>query len=261
MRLRDAREQRVPTHAAARHGTIGHGRHPVPAAGRDHLRLIDERMHLDLIADQRLVRKLHGLFDQRDGEVRYADVAGKSRALDLAEGAERVAQRDLRVGPMQQKQVDVREPQSLQTCLRRALEIAGGKVRRPYLRGDKDVLARDACGAQPLPHLAFVIVKLGGVDVPVAELQRLLDDARTGAPAQFPGAESDHRDARAVRFDDVGCDGHRHGLLTASRAAAAQCNGRRHERPASASAGRAGAAGCLPSLLMRRKSSIGSTED
>jgi hypothetical protein len=136
-------------------------------------------------------------------------------------------------------------------------------MRWPYLGGDEDFLARDPRGTQPLPHLAFVVVKLGGVDVPVAEPQRLLDDARTGAPAQFPGAEADQRDARAVRFDDVNCDGHRYGLLTASRAlaASAQCNGRRHERPASAPARGAGAAGSSPSLLMRWKSSIGSTKD
>src|SRR5262245_19084239 len=84
MRLADARKQFVPAYAAPRHGAIGHGRHAVPAAGRNHLRLVDERMHLDLIADHWLIRKLHGLFDQRDGEVRYADVAGKLRTLDLA---------------------------------------------------------------------------------------------------------------------------------------------------------------------------------
>src|SRR5262245_2708320 len=147
-------------------------------------------MHLDLIADQRLIRKLHGLFDQRDGEVRYADVAGKPRTLDLAERAECVAQRDLRVGPMQKEQVDAREPQPFQACLRRALEIARRIVRRPYLGGDEDFLARDARGAQPLPYFAFVVVKLGGIDVAVAEPQRLLDDACTGAPTQFPGTEA-----------------------------------------------------------------------
>ena len=71
-----------------------------------------------------------------------------------------------------------------------ALEIARGKVRRPYLGGDEDFLARDARGAQPLPHFALVVVHFGGIDVAVAEPQRLLDDARTDAPAQFPGAEA-----------------------------------------------------------------------
>jgi hypothetical protein len=75
-------------------------------------------------------------------------------------------------------------------------------VRGPHLRGDEHRVAFQPGGAQPLSHLALVIIKLGGVDVTVAEPQRLLDDARTGAPAQLPGAETDERDAGAVRLDE-----------------------------------------------------------
>ena len=75
-------------------------------------------------------------------------------------------------------------------------------MRRPDFGGDEHLVALDAGGAQPLAHLAFVVVQLGGVDVAVAEPQRLLDDPRAGTPAQLPGAETDQRDAGAVRFDD-----------------------------------------------------------
>src|SRR5215468_1920531 len=201
VRLADAREHLVPVHAAAGHRAIGHDRHAVPPAGGDHLRLVDEGMHLDLVAHQRLLRELHGLLDQRDGEVRHADVARKSHTLDLAERAERVAQRNLRIRPVQQEQIDLRELQPLQARLRGTLEVAGGKVRRPHLRGDEHLLAFYAGGAQSLPHLAFVVVKLGGVDVAVAAPQRLFDDTHAGAPAQLPGAEADEGNARAVRFD------------------------------------------------------------
>jgi hypothetical protein len=37
----------------------------------------------------------------------------------------------------------------------------------------------------------------------VTEPNRLLDHARTDAPAQVPGAETDERDAGAVRCDDL----------------------------------------------------------
>src|SRR5215831_13592049 len=135
-------------------------------------------------------------------------MAGKPRALDLAERAERVAQRDLWIRPVQQEQIDVRELQPRQARLSGTLEVAGGKVRRPHLRGDEHLIAFYAGGAQPLPHLAFVVVKLGGVDVAVPAPQRLLDDTYAGAPAQLPGAEADEGNTRAVRFEHPGCNGH-----------------------------------------------------
>src|SRR5262245_12103841 len=61
----------------------------------------------------------------------------------------------------------------------------------------------------------LVIVKLGGVEVTVAKPQRLFDHARTGASPQLPGAETDERDAGAVRLDEGG----RHSLPRARRLA------------------------------------------
>ena len=167
-------------------------------------------MHLDLIADQRLVCKLHRLFDEGNGKVGYSDVAGETRALDFAQRAERVAQRNVRIGPMQQEQVDFGEPQSRQALLRGTLEIVRSKMRRPDLGGDEDLVTSDIGGAQSFSHLAFVVVKLGGIDVAIAELQRLLYDTRTGAPAQLPGAEPNEGNAGAVRFDNVGRYRHHH---------------------------------------------------
>jgi hypothetical protein len=161
-------------------------------------------MNLDLVADERLGCKLHGLFDEGNGKVRYPDVASKSCAFDLAQGAERIAQWNLRVGPMQQEQVDFGEPQSRQALLRGTLKIAWSKVRRPDLRGDESLVTADAGGVQPLSHLAFVVVKLRGIDVAIAEPQRLLDDTGTGTPAQLPGAEPNERNAGTVRLDNVG---------------------------------------------------------
>ena len=57
-------------------------------------------MHLDLIANERLVGKLDRLLEESDREIRDADVAGKPHAFDLAQSGNRLAQRDLRIGPM-----------------------------------------------------------------------------------------------------------------------------------------------------------------
>ena len=54
-----------------------------------------------------------------------------------------------------------------------------------------------------LADLALVVVHLGGIDVAVSEPQRLLDDARTSAPAQLPGAQTHERNARTFHLDEV----------------------------------------------------------
>src|SRR6516225_12007863 len=102
MGLADAREHGVAFDTPARNRTIRHGRHALLAAGRDHLRLIEEWMHLDLVADEGLLRELYRLLDQRHGEIRYPDVAGKSQPLDCAERTQGLAQWNLRIGPVQQ---------------------------------------------------------------------------------------------------------------------------------------------------------------
>jgi len=63
---------------------VGGHRHAVLAAGRQHLRLIEIGMALDLIADQRLGGRFPRRLDQRDVEVGDADVPGQSVTLDLA---------------------------------------------------------------------------------------------------------------------------------------------------------------------------------
>ena len=161
-------------------------------------------MHLELVADQRLGRQRHRLVEQRDVEIRHADVARHAGLLDLAQRAERFGQRHLRVRPVQQQEIDLGQPQLHQAVLGGAHELARRKMRRPDLGGDEHLVARHAGGAQPLAHLALVVVHLRGVDVAVAEPQRLLDHARAGASAQIPGAETDERDAGAFGFDGGG---------------------------------------------------------
>ena len=54
----------------------------------------------------------------------------------------------------------------------------------PDFCGDKDLVAPDTGGAQALADLALVLVDLRGVDVAIAQPQRLLDDPSAGAAAQ-----------------------------------------------------------------------------
>src|SRR5262245_22244652 len=60
---------------------------------------------------------------------------------------------------------------------------------------------------QPFADLALVVVHFRRVDMTVAEPQRLLGDARAGAPAQVPGTETDEWDTGALRADDMSFGG------------------------------------------------------
>src|ERR1700761_4173386 len=75
-------------------------------------------------------------------------------------------------------------------------------MRGPDFRRHEHVVAPDARGAQPVTNLALVLIDLRGIDVAIAEPQRLLDQSRTGASAQLPGAQPDRGNDGAVGLDE-----------------------------------------------------------
>jgi hypothetical protein len=114
---------------------------------------------------------------------------------------------------VQQQQIDLRETQLCQALLGRSLKIVRRKVRGPNLGGHKHLVAIDAGSAQALADRAFILIDLRGVDMAIAESQRLLDQARAGPPAQLPGAEPDCRNLCAVGFNELHRDSHRNGTV------------------------------------------------
>lgn len=72
----------------------------------------------------------------------------------------------------------------------------------PDFGGEEDLVAADAGSAHAVADLALVVIDLGGVDVAIAEPQRLLDHARAEPPIQLPGPEPDRRDPCAIGFDE-----------------------------------------------------------
>src|SRR5271169_618694 len=65
-------------------------------------------------------------------------------------------------------------------------------------------LTPDACNPSPTSRS---LLHFRGIDLPVAKAQRLLDDPRTGTPAQLPSPEAEERNLCSLRLDD------RHGFL------------------------------------------------
>src|SRR5277367_1834913 len=74
-------------------------------------------------------------------------------------------------------------------------------MRGPDFGGQKELVALDAGAANALSHLALVVVDFCGIDVAVAEPQRLLDHPRAGPAAQFPGAKTNQGNFCSLGLD------------------------------------------------------------
>src|SRR5262249_38218559 len=133
--------------------------------------------------------------------IRNPDMARQAVALDLAERAERVAEWNLRIGPMQQQQVYFAQAQPCQAVTRGAFEIARREMRGPDFRRHEDIAALDALRVQSFADLPLIGVHFRRVDVTIAEPQRLLDEASTTAPAQLPSPEAQEGNAGAIGGD------------------------------------------------------------
>ena len=128
-------------------------------------------MPLDLVGDDRLGRKLHRLLDQRDGEVRDADVAREALLLHLAHRAHRLGERNLRVRPVDQQQVHVRDAQVRQALLHGALERRRGASSvcgTLVVMNTSSRFTPEACS--PSPTSLLVAVDQRAVEMAVAEL-------------------------------------------------------------------------------------------
>ena len=102
---------------------------------------------------------------------------------------------------MQQQQIDFGKPEFCQALLGGALEIVRREMVGPDFGGHEHFVALYPRGAQALADLALVLIDLRGVDVALAEPDRLLDQARASSPTQLPGAEPDGWDFSAVGLD------------------------------------------------------------
>src|SRR5262245_3701086 len=205
--LADAREQLVAGNFTAPERAIGRDCQAVATAGGKHLALVDERMNLDLVRHQRFARELHRVLQQGDGEIRDPDMLGAPVAFGLAQNAERLLQRHLQAGPMDEKKVDPGKLELLQALIERALEVGGGKLIVIDLGGDENMLALEAGGAQPatqsLTDLALVAVALGGVDVAITDTERGLDRIDADPVHERHGAEPDRGNPCAIGFDEI----------------------------------------------------------
>src|SRR5439155_24630625 len=117
------------------------------------------------------------------GEVGYADMACQAAPPRVAERAHALRQGNGGIGPMQKKEVEAVDPEPLQTLLDRPLQRSVGYTLRLDLRGDEDVLARHAGGANSVADRSLIGIALRRIDVAEPEAQCLRHDPGADLPA------------------------------------------------------------------------------
>src|SRR5262249_27720596 len=99
-------------------------------------------------------------------------------------------------GPVDQVEVDLVDPESLEATLGHRRRVLACRVE---LGGDEDILARHAALAKRPADALLVPVRLGRVDMPVAELERPPHGVHAfGSVRHLPDAQAEQRELAAV---------------------------------------------------------------
>ncbi len=193
----DVREHRVAQQPPTAEWAIGGEDQAALAACLRELGLVEMRVILRLQIDQRLGTEPDCFVEHRDIEICNPYMAGEALPLCFGQRADRLAEWDLGVRPMDHEKIDVVDSQIPQALLDRAREIVGAQIFVRYFGGQEDLAARHARGAHALADAALGAVFPGRVDVTIAEPEGGRDDL--AAIAQGGGAEADRRQFGAVR--------------------------------------------------------------
>ena len=125
-----------------------------------------------------------------------------SRSCSVAQRAEAALERDLGDRPVQQQQVDVVGPEPPQRLLRRRRQRRRLVLAVPDLRRQPDVAAVHAARRDPGADLRLVLVRPRGVDVPVADLERVLHALGRVLPGHLPRPVPEPRDRGPLHGED-----------------------------------------------------------
>ena len=193
----DVREHGVAQQPPTAERAIGSEDQAALAACLRELGLVEMRVVLCLKIDQRLGTEPDCFVEHRDIEICNADMAGEALPLRFGKRADRLAERDLRVRPMDHEKIDVVDTEIPQALLDRSREIIGAQIFVRYFGGQEDLAARHAGGAHALADAALAAVFPRGVDETVSEPECGCDDL--AAIAQRGGTEADRRQFGAVR--------------------------------------------------------------
>ena len=187
----------------------GRQRHAEPVHGLAQPVLPQVDVELDLVGDDAVVADdAARLLEVADSEVEHADVAHAAVFLLAHQRFQRRPHADQpEVRPVQQHQVHVVGAQPLEALGHRVAQFARLEAVQPHLGGQKRFGAVHAGRIQRPTDGVLVAVDLGGVDVPVADLQRLRHHAQRGVVVELERAEADRRH-RQEGMVDQRCNAH-----------------------------------------------------
>jgi hypothetical protein len=127
------------------------------------------RAPLDLVDRGQLACRLSDLVDLPDRVVAHADLARETSRLQLEQPLPDIGPGASGRRPVDQPEIDVREPERFEALLECRLLATGAA--RGQLGRHEDLVARDAALGHRLPDLSLVAVCGGRVDVPIADLE------------------------------------------------------------------------------------------
>ena len=189
----DVRQDRVIQPPSVGERAVGLDDDAVLPAERRGVAPLQERRQLDLIDGGDVPGGAEQLVQVRHQKVADADRPG---ALLLVEALQRPPGVQPLAGdrPVEQVEVDVVQAQALQTGVEGAQRAVVALVVVPELGRHEQLLARDAAGANAGADVCFIAVDARGVDVAVADAQRLQHRlARRRAGRCLPDAQPNLR--------------------------------------------------------------------
>ena len=156
-RARESLARFLSDRPGPRHRAVGRSARPNRARRPSHLRLIHVGVPFDLVGHHVLGRQQLHRLPELDGEVRQRDVPRAAFALHTAQRADRVGERNARVRPAHQQEIDLGKLElGGRGLLGRPLELARREMVRPHLRRDEDLVGGGRRTAKPLADLALV---------------------------------------------------------------------------------------------------------
>lgn len=161
------------------YAAVGDGCDRVVVEVSNQLGFLRPRMELDLVGNRHGQARCLRFLDVLDAEVAHADRARLSLPLQLDEPASLGESLVAFKRRMDQVKVHVVYPQPFEALAERCHRGLGGlrrlppnRVPRPELRGNEELASRQALGRErqldSRPDARFILIALGGVDVPVA---------------------------------------------------------------------------------------------
>src|SRR5690625_4412797 len=150
-----------------------------------------KRVKLKLVAEQRYPELLDRLLHQRQIEVAHADIDRLTLITQSHHGLKRPLQRDIRVGPVYQKQIQIGCIQVPQAILDSLKDIIVLQIRMPYLGCNEELLPISPRYLYRLSDLRFIFVHLCCIDVGITQIQCLAKSLVALTAIQFIRSQSD----------------------------------------------------------------------